>query len=151
MSNQGRHGHACHGRTGAARRHLQLTLPASGQPARLARQVTREVLAAWRLAHAEETAVLLVSELVANAVRHARSTDAITLELEVVQTCLRIEVYRYRPGLAVPRTAGEFDESDFGSFLVNSLAGQWGVRETMTGTTAWAELDIRGEPGPRAR
>jgi serine/threonine-protein kinase RsbW len=144
MSNQGRHGHACHGRTGAARRHLQLTLPASGQPVRLARQVTREVLAAWRLAHAEETAVLLVSELVANAIRDARSTDSVTLELEVVQTCLRIEVYRSRPGLAAPRAAGEFDESDFGSVLVDSLADRWGVRETMTGTTAWAEIDVRG-------
>jgi anti-sigma regulatory factor (Ser/Thr protein kinase) len=108
MTDQGRYVHACHSRTGATRRHLQLTLPASGQPVRLARQVTREVLTAWRLAHVEETAVLLVSELVTNAVRHATSTDAITLELQVVQTWLRIEAYRCRPGLAVPRTTGEF-------------------------------------------
>jgi serine/threonine-protein kinase RsbW len=147
MSNQGRHDHACHGRTGAAR-HVQLTLPASGQPVRLARQVTREVLAAWRLAHVEETAVLLVSELVTNAARHAGSTDAITLELGATRTCLRIEVYRYRPGLAVPRTPGEFDASDFGFDLVDSVADRWGVRETMTGNTAWAELDVRDEPGP---
>jgi serine/threonine-protein kinase RsbW len=150
MTDQGRYAHACHGWTGAPR-HLQLTLPACGQPVRLARQVTREVLAAWRLAHVEETAVLLVSELVTNAVRHARGTDAITLELEAVRTCLRIEVYRCRPGLAVPRTPGEFDESGLGFALVNSLADRWGVRETMTGETAWAELDIRGEPGPQPR
>jgi hypothetical protein len=86
MTDQGRYVHACHGRTRATRRHLQLTLPASGLPVRLARQVTREVLTAWQLAHVEETAVLLVSELVTNAVRHATCTDAITLELEVVQT-----------------------------------------------------------------
>jgi hypothetical protein len=67
MNDQGRYGHACHGRTGAARRHLQLTLPACGLPVRLARQVTREVLTAWQLAHVEETAVLLVSELVTNS------------------------------------------------------------------------------------
>jgi serine/threonine-protein kinase RsbW len=113
--------------------------------------VTREVLAAWGLAHVEETAVLLVSELVTNAVRHATSTDAITLELEVVQTCLRIEAYRRRPGLALPRTTGEFDESGFEFALVNSLADKWGVRETVTGKTAWAELDVRGEPGPQPR
>ena len=126
MSDQGRYVHACHGRTGATRRHLQLTLPASGQPVRLARQVTREVLTAWRLAHVEETAVPLVSELVTNAVRHATSTDAIKLELQVVQTWLRIEAYRCRPGLAVPRTTGEFDESSFGFTLVDCLAGKWG-------------------------
>ena len=151
MSDQGRYGHAGHGRTGAARRHLQLTLPACGLPVRLARQVTREALAAWGLAHVEETAVLLVSELVTNAVRDAASTNAITLELEVVHTWLRIEAYRCRPGLALPRTTGEFDESGFEFALVNSLADRWGVRETVTGKTAWAELDIRGEPGPQAR
>ena len=151
MTDQGKYVHACHGPTGPARRHLQLTLPACGQPVRLARQVTREVLAAWRLAHVEETAVLLVSELVTNAVRHATSTDAITLELEVVHTWLHIEAYRCRPGLALPRTTGEFDESGFEFALVNSLADRWGVRETVTGKTAWAELDVRGEPGPHPR
>ena len=109
------------------------------------------MLTTWGLAHVEETAVLLVSELVTNAVRHAASTDAITLELEVVQTWLRIEAYRCRPGLAMPRTTGEFDESGFEFALVDSLADKWGVRETVTGKTAWAELDIRGEPGPHAR
>ena len=151
MSDQGRYGNACHGRTGATRRHLQLTLPACGLPVRLARQVTREVLAAWRLAHVEETAVLLVSELVTNAVRDAACTDAITLELRVVHTWLRIEAYRCRPGLAMPRTTGEFDKSGFEFALVDCLASKWGVRETVTGKTAWAELDVQGEPGPQPR
>jgi serine/threonine-protein kinase RsbW len=149
MTDQGRYGHACHGRTGATRGRLQLTLQACGLPVRLARQVTREVLAAWGLAHVEETAVLLVSELVTNAVRHATSTDAITLELEVVHNRLRIEAYRCRPGLVVLRTTGEFDESGFEFALVDFLADKWGVRETVTGKTAWAELDVRGEPGPQ--
>ena len=151
MSDQGRYGHACHGQPGAARRQVRLTLPACGLPVRLARQVSREVLAAWRLAHVEETVVLLVSELVTNAVRDATSTDEITLELHVVATGLRIEAYRCRPGLALPRTTGDFDESGFEFALVNSLADRWGVRETVTGKTAWAELDVQGEPGPQAR
>jgi len=151
MSDQGRYGHACHGRTGATRGPLQLTLSACGLPVRLARQVTREVLAAWRLAHVEETAVLLVSELVTNAVRDAASTDAITLELQVVHSWLRIEAYRCRPGLVMPRTTGEFDESGYEFALVDSLADKWGVRETVTGKTAWAELDVRGEPGRQVR
>jgi hypothetical protein len=126
MSDQGRYGHACHGRTGAARRHLQLTLPARGLPVRLARQVTRDVLAGWRLAHVEETAVLLVSELVTNAVRDPASTSPVTLELQVVQTWLRIEAYRCRPGLARPRTTGEFGQPGSGFALVDCLAGKWG-------------------------
>ena len=140
MTDQRRSTHACNGRTGAPR-HLQLMLPACGQPVRLARQVTREVLFAWQLAGVEETAVLLVSELVSNAVRHAKGSDVITLELQAMPTCLRIEAYRCQPGLAAPRTAGEFDDLGFGCALVESLAGKWGVRETVTGTTIWAELD----------
>ena len=160
MSDQGRYGQACHGRTGAARRHLQLTLPACGLPVRLARQVTREVLAAWGLAHVEETAVLLVSELVTNAVRDAASTSAITLELQVVHTWLRIEAYRCPPGPARPRTTGESDQPGSGFALVDCLAGKWAwiawpargeVRETLTGETAWAELDVHGEPGLQPR
>jgi serine/threonine-protein kinase RsbW len=160
MSDQGSYGHACHGRTRAARRHLQLTLPAGGLPVRLARQVTREVLAAWRLAHLEDTAVPLVSELVTNAVRDAASTGAITLELRVVHTWLRIEAYPCRPGLAMPRTTGEPGEPGSGFALVDCLAGKWGwiawpasgeVRETVTGTTGWAELDVHGEPVPQPR
>ena len=157
MTDQGRDVHACHGRTGTTKRHLQLTLPASGQPVQLAGQVTREVLTAWGLAHMEETAILLVSELVTNAVRHATSTDAITLELQVAQTWLRIEAYRCRPGLAVPRTTSEFDESGFGFALVDCLAGKWGwvawpaTGECVTGETAWAEPDVQGEPALHAR
>jgi serine/threonine-protein kinase RsbW len=160
MSHQGRYGHAGHGRPGATQRHLQLTLPTCGLPVRLARQVTREVLAAWRLPHLEETAVLLVSELVANAVRDAAGSNAVTLELQVVHTWLRIEAYRCRPGLAAPRSTGEFDEPGSGFALLDCLAGEWGWiawpargewRETVTGKTAWAELDVHGEPGPQPR
>ena len=118
MSDQGRYGDARHGPAGAVR-HLQLTLPACGQPVQLARLVTREVLTAWRLAHAEETAALLMSRLVANAARDAACADAVTVELHVVETWLRIEAYRCRPGLPAPRTAGEFA-------LVDCVAGTWG-------------------------
>lgn len=141
MTDGSRSTHACNGRTGATPQHLQLILPACGQPVRLARQVTREVLCAWMLADVDETAVLLVSELVSNAVRHAKGSDVITLELQTMPTCLRIEAYRCQPGLVAPRTAGEFDDLGFGFALVESLASRWGVRETVTGTTIWAELD----------
>jgi hypothetical protein len=84
------------------------------------------VLTTWGLAHVEETAVLLVSELVTNAVRDPASTNPITLELQVVHTWLRIEAYRCRPGLAMPRTTGQFDQPGSGFALVDCLAGKWG-------------------------
>ena len=85
-----RSAHTCNGQTSANPWHLQLIMPARGEPVRLARDVTSEVLTAWRLAHVQETAVLMVSELVTSAVRDSESSDVITLELQNMQTCLRI-------------------------------------------------------------
>lgn len=135
--------------TQRTRLNLQVTLPSGEGSVRLARQVTRDVLARWRLAHMEDTAVLLVSELVTNAVRHARDTHAIALDLEIGDTWLRIEVQDADPCWPHRRTPGRFDESGFGLVLVDGLAADWGVRETATGKAVWAELDTRnpGEPG----
>jgi serine/threonine-protein kinase RsbW len=128
---------------------LQMTLPTAGRAVRLAREATRDALATWRLAYLEETAVLLVSELVTNSVRHARDSEAITLELEAAGTWLRIEVTDADPRWPQPRTPAGFDGSGFGLMLVDALAGKWGVRETATGKAVWAELDDRPLAEPR--
>jgi len=58
-------------------------LPAAGQAAGMARCGVRGALASWGLAHLEETAALLVSELAGNAVRHARADGSrLVLRLE---------------------------------------------------------------------
>jgi len=124
-----------------SRRNLTMTLPAAHQAVRMARHATSDALAAWRLAHMEETAVLLVSELVTNAVRHARGTHAIALELQADRSWLRIEVQDGDPRWPQPRTPAGFDESGFGFVLVDALAGKWGVRETAAGKAVWAELN----------
>ncbi len=127
-----------------------MTLLTADRAVRLARQATRDALATWRLAYLEETAVLLVSELVTNAVRHARDSDAITLELQAAGTWLRIEVQDADPRWPQPRTPAGFDESGFGFVLVDALAGKWGVRETATGKAVWAEVDERPSGEPRS-
>jgi serine/threonine-protein kinase RsbW len=129
--------------TRRTRLNLQVTLPNGDGAVRLARQTTRDVLARCRLANAEETAVLLVSELVTNAVRHARDTHAIALDLEIGNTWLRIEVADADPQWPHRRIPGSLDESGFGLVLVDALADKWGVRDTATGKAVWAELDTR--------
>jgi serine/threonine-protein kinase RsbW len=129
---------------------LQMTLPTASHAVRLARQATRDALAAWRLAYLEETAVLLVSELVTNAVRHAPGSDAIALELEATGTWLRIEVQDADPRWPQPRTPVGLDGSGFGFVLVDALAGKWGVRETGMGKVVWAELDAQRAGEARA-
>jgi len=134
--------------TQRTRLNLQVTLPNGDGAVRLARQVTRDVLARRRLPDVED-AVLLVSELVTNAVRHARDTHAIALDLEIGETWLRIEVQDADPCWPRRRTPGRLDESGFGLVLVDALADTWGVRDTATGKAVWAELDTRhpGEAG----
>jgi len=135
--------YACPGWVEDPGRRLQMTLPAAYPSVWLARQATRVVLTAWRLAHVEETAVLLVSELVTNAVRHARGTGVIAVDLHAARTWLRIEIQDTDRHWPQPRVPDRLDESGFGFVLVDALAGEWGVRETDTGKAVWAELDTR--------
>jgi anti-sigma regulatory factor (Ser/Thr protein kinase) len=123
-----------------------MTLPAEDNSVRLARRAAHVVLGAWRLAYLEETVVLIVSELVTNAVRHARGTDVVEIDLHATRTCLRIEIQDYDQHWPLPRIPGGFEESGFGFVLVDALADKWGVRETATGKAVWAELDAAARP-----
>jgi anti-sigma regulatory factor (Ser/Thr protein kinase) len=129
-------------------RQLRMTLPAASHSVRLSRYATRAVLTAWHLGHADEAAILLVSELVTNAVRHAGGTDVITVDLHAGRTWLRIEVHDTDRHWPQPRVPDGFDESGFGFILVAALADNWGVRETEAGKAVWAELDTRQGSGP---
>jgi anti-sigma regulatory factor (Ser/Thr protein kinase) len=129
-------------------RQLRMTLPAVSHSVRLSRHATRAALTAWQLAHVDETAALLVSELVTNAIRHAEGIDVVTVNLQAGRTWLRIEVQDADRHWPEPRIPGRYDESGFGFILVDALASNWGVRETEAGKAVWAELDTRQESGP---
>ena len=139
--------HACPSGMGSPRQ-LRMTLPAVSNSVRLSRYATRAVLTAWQLSQVDEAATLLVSELVTNAVRHARGTDVIMVDLYAGSTWLRIEVQDTDRHWPQPRIPDGFDESGFGFILVDALASNWGVRETEAGKAVWAELDTRQESGP---
>jgi anti-sigma regulatory factor (Ser/Thr protein kinase) len=122
-------------------RDTQTTLPVTGPAASRARAFTKDALARWNLAEFEETAVLLVSELVGNVVRHARSREAgLRLRLQADLCRLRIEVFDTDPEVPRPRTPAEGDEPGFGFVLIEALAARWGVHQAPGGKTVWAEL-----------
>jgi anti-sigma regulatory factor (Ser/Thr protein kinase) len=124
--------------TGRIRR---LALPSDASAVRLARQVTRDALAAWHLGQLEEAAVLLVSELVTNAVRHANDTGAIGLELASTGTRLRVEIQDGDPSWRPMDSPADSGESGYGFLVVDSLADHWGLRRVCAGKAVWAELD----------
>ncbi|HEY5987463.1 MAG TPA: ATP-binding protein [Streptosporangiaceae bacterium] len=114
----------------------------SPQASGLARLATRETLVSWQLAHLVDTAILLVSELVGNALQHARSNGTSPeLRLEATQARLRIEVHDADPRPPQLCLPGDLDEAGRGLMLVEAFAAKWGVRETKTGKAVWAEMD----------
>jgi signal transduction histidine kinase len=104
----------------------------------LARQMVRDVLTDWHLPHLAEDAMIVVSELATNAVRHARSGLAVTLTS--TQLGVRITVTDSSGQLPVLHRAAPSDRTGRGLELVDRLANRWGVAPGPAGKTVWAEL-----------
>ena len=87
-----------------------------------------------------ETLRLLVTELVSNSVRHARS-ETVILKVLVGRTSVLTEVTDEGPGFD-PTDAGSpgTDDSGWGLFLVERLADRWGVNQDPDATRVWFEL-----------
>jgi anti-sigma regulatory factor (Ser/Thr protein kinase) len=104
----------------------------------VARARLRAALDSWADEDRRQTAVLLLSELVTNAVRHAHGAVRITVTL--ARERLRAGVRDESPDPPRPR---EPDESGGrGMQLLNGLAQRWGVRQHRgDGKTVWFELD----------
>jgi anti-sigma regulatory factor (Ser/Thr protein kinase) len=107
------------------------------------RAAVRAQAGRWGLAEeTAETAVLLLSELVTNAVRHSRVRGRrIEVRCVLRDGLLRVEVSDAGTGAPVARTAGADDESGRGLALVAALAADWGVRPRRhgIGKTVWFE------------
>ena len=89
------------------------------------------------LAGVEDSAALLVSELVTNSVKHA-AADVIDLNLFSDRKCIRVEVVDRGPGF--DRFVSPEPEHDgFGLYLVDKFADRWGV-DTGAATRIWFEL-----------
>jgi anti-sigma regulatory factor (Ser/Thr protein kinase) len=125
----------------AAGARLSLNLPPVLQAAGMARRALRDALRSWQLDHLADTALLLVSELVGNAIRHAQADESgLELRLATDGKRLRIEVLdpdRRTPTVGDP---GPLDESGFGLVLVQALADEWGVRQLAIGKAVWVAL-----------
>lgn len=121
---------------GSRRHHLQRRdLPTATAPRR-ARQFVDEFLEFVSGDDVRESADLLTSEVVSDAVRQ-RPTQ-ITLHLEFDSRTLRVEVSD-DPGLISNLDAGAFERST-GRQLVAALAGSWGSDLDRGRTTTWFEL-----------
>jgi anti-sigma regulatory factor (Ser/Thr protein kinase) len=87
-----------------------------------------------------ETMRLLVTELIANSVKHARA-DAVALNVVVGRGAVLVEVRDEGPGFEpVNRTEAQDKASGWGLFLVDRLSDRWGVAHEDASTRVWFEL-----------
>lgn len=119
----------------------EVRLPNRPESARCARELARTVLEShWSLPGAlTDDAVLLVSELVGNAVRH---TGAHVFGLQMMRRrgWIRVEVRDPSRGLPCLLPVHGLDTSGRGLFLVDTLSDRWGVDLLPRGKTTWFEM-----------
>jgi transcriptional regulator with XRE-family HTH domain/anti-sigma regulatory factor (Ser/Thr protein kinase) len=117
------------------------TLPANTEAARAARDAVA-FLADGIPAQELQTAHLLVTELVANSLRHGPSGPNATVELlvSVTRTLLRIEVADRAQTPAQLKTPG--DQGGYGLALVAAMASRWGAGPQDGRNVTWFELDL---------
>jgi anti-sigma regulatory factor (Ser/Thr protein kinase) len=86
-----------------------------------------------------ETAQLLVSELVINAVAHAHT--GVEVECTPTERGMRISVRDGSSHMPRPRRPGTWDEQGRGLVLVDTLASRWGAEpDPGHGKAVWFEL-----------
>ncbi|MFD7700199.1 ATP-binding protein [Streptomyces caelestis] len=121
----------------------EVPLPSRPESAATARRIVQVVvLREWGLtARTAEDAVLLVSELVGNAVRHT-GARVFGLRMRHRRGWIRVEVRDPSRGLPCLMPVQDMDISGRGLFLVDKLADRWGVDLLPRGKTTWFEIRV---------
>ncbi|MFB7776068.1 ATP-binding protein [Streptomyces bauhiniae] len=109
----------------------------------MARRLVRAALAVWALNELAEDGVLVATELVSNAVRHARRASVRVVVERTAQGTVRIAVADLSCTQPVACLPGLNEDEGRGLLLVAALATRWGSDERRWGKIVWAELEAR--------
>jgi anti-sigma regulatory factor (Ser/Thr protein kinase) len=121
------------------RRPRRTSLKAGPAAAAGARSWLREAIQAWEVPVDPDIAILLISELVTNALQHeAGETIAVTATCVCDQLCVAVQ--DSSPCLPVLRDAPAEAEAGRGLMLVARLSDQWGCYRTPAGKAVYFTL-----------
>jgi anti-sigma regulatory factor (Ser/Thr protein kinase) len=120
---------------------LRISLPqTSASPAQARRQVTRFAEENDVLGRAS-VALLVLSELVTNAVLHGREPIHVCVRRHPDALLIEVSDGDSHTSHIAPQTRREPDQAGGrGLQIVNSLARDWGIRSSDDGKTVWAEV-----------
>ena len=127
-----------------ARSSAQIELPAELISGRKARLFISDRLSEWRLDALMDTALLLTTELVTNAVIHAGTAVRLTVRRGMGH--LRVEVADTGGGALHLREAGVDATTGRGLQLMEALATAWGTSAYDAGKLVWFELQSGSRP-----
>jgi LuxR family maltose regulon positive regulatory protein len=99
-----------------------------------------ELCGRWGLQELAGSATLLASELVTNAVVHARSAMELWVELRGPR--LYVAVHDQSPNLGRVLAVKEGTGRGLGLGIVDRVAASWGVREEAGGKVVWCALEL---------
>ena len=94
--------------------------------------------------------LLLVSELVTNAVRHAGAGPERPVQVQLLHgpCCVVVAVTDEGPGFTLrPNPSPGSESGGWGLFLVDQIADRWGVEYTTSGSRVWFKIEYEGMTG----
>jgi anti-sigma regulatory factor (Ser/Thr protein kinase) len=139
---------ADHDRPAEPERSAGLDLPTAPESARAARRFAHAALTEWRLAALSDDVDLVISELITNALLHARADRRFTpgatirLDLEYDGDGLYCRVTDGSMLPPAPEDALDTAESGRGLMLVQALSASWGWTPEPHGKVVWARFDV---------
>ncbi|MEW2166118.1 ATP-binding protein [Streptomyces sp. NPDC007084] len=123
------------------------TLPREAESAATARRLVRTALAVWGLEDRTEDAMVVITELVSNAVDHGRLPHIRVIVSRPTENRVRIGVVDRSKTIPMPRTDSNGDQiRGRGLLIVDSLTDRWGTDLYRWGKQVWGELKC--EPAP---
>lgn len=120
----------------------RLALPRTAESGSMARTALRRLLDDAGIAQdVRETAILLATELVTNAVEHGDGSSF--LDATVRPDAVRLEVSDESGVLPTPsESLTDLDERGRGLLLISALASAWGADRRDRGKTVWCEIAL---------